>query len=72
MQIMAVSTSTRPEWRWRIVSNDGDFIEESRLTFGSIAAAVSEGADRARELDLRDVSQRIRHVRTRIGYTRPR
>ena len=52
---MAFSTPARPNWRWRIVSNDGDLIEESYQTFLSIAAAVSDGADRAREIDLREL-----------------
>jgi len=72
MQVMAFSTPARPDWRWRIVSNDGELIEESRQTFTSIAAAVSDGTDRVRELDSHDPSQRIHPFRMGAGYTRSR
>ena len=55
---MAFSSPSDPSWRWRIVSNAGELVEESRQVFLSIAAAVDEGRARARELDLRDTSER--------------
>ena len=58
MQVMAFSTPLDPAWRWRIVSNAGELVEESRQVFASIAAAVDEGRARVRELDVRDMSER--------------
>ena len=69
---MAFCTPARPEWRWRIVGNDGTLIEESRLGFLSIKAAVSDGQDRAREMDLRDLSERTHPFRMGAGHTRVR
>jgi hypothetical protein len=43
MQVMAFSTPTRPEWRWRITDYSGQMIEESRDSFASISAAVAAG-----------------------------
>ena len=42
MQVAAVSTPGRPEWRWRIANYAGEVIEESRNSFGTIAAALAE------------------------------
>jgi hypothetical protein len=67
MQVMAFCTPSRPEWRWRIVSNNGDLVEESYQKFGSIAAAVADGQARAQALDLRDVSERIHPFRVGAG-----
>jgi hypothetical protein len=58
MQVMAFSSPSQPRWRWRIVSNAGELIEESPQVFLSISTAVNEGRDRARELDIRDLSER--------------
>ena len=58
VQVMAFSTPSDPTWRWRIVSNAGELVEESRQGFASIAAAVDDGRARVRVLDIRDVSER--------------
>ena len=58
MQVMAFNTPSAPGWRWRIVSNAGEMVEESRLTFTSISGAVDEGRARVRELDILDKSER--------------
>ena len=50
MQVLAFSTPSRPDWRWRIVNYDGHMIEESYVTFPSIQVAVSEGSRRLTEL----------------------
>lgn len=55
---MAFNTPLQPHWRWRIVSNAGELVEESRQAFVSISAAVGEGRARVRELNVRDVSER--------------
>jgi hypothetical protein len=55
---MAFSTPSDPTWRWRIVSNAGELVEESRQGFASIAAAVDDGRARVRALDIRDASER--------------
>ena len=46
MQVMAFSTPSRPQWRWRIVDYNGQMVEESYETFVSIAAAISDGTVR--------------------------
>ena len=56
MQVVAVSTPSRPDWRWRIVNYAGEIVEESHETFPSIAAAVREGGRRLHEIDMPDQS----------------
>ena len=46
MQVTAISTPRYPEWRWRITNYGGETIEESRIGFASIAAAVAAGQER--------------------------
>jgi hypothetical protein len=58
MQVLAVSTPARPDWRWRIVNYSGDVVEESRDTFSSIATAVKDGTRRMNELSDEDLAQR--------------
>ena len=58
MQVLAFSTPARSEWRWRIVNLSGNIVEESREGYGSIAAAVAVGAERADELTRRELAQR--------------
>jgi hypothetical protein len=58
MQVLAFSTPSRPDWRWRIVNYSGEMVEESHETFVSIATAVTDGTRRMNELNVEDVSQR--------------
>jgi hypothetical protein len=46
MQVTAISTPRHPEWRWRISDYAGTTVEESAVTFASIAAAVAAGRER--------------------------
>ena len=55
MNVVAVSTPSSPEWRWRIMDYAGQMIEESDGTFLSIESAVTDGAKRVRARDDRDV-----------------
>jgi hypothetical protein len=63
MQVMAFSTPSNPEWRWRIVNNAGELVEESRHVYLSIEAAVTDGQQRIRELDIQDLSERAHPFR---------
>ena len=56
MQVIAFSTPSRPEWRWRIVSYSGELVEESRETFSTIGVAVARGTKRLTELNIVDRS----------------
>ena len=56
MNVVAFSTPSCPDWRWRIVDYAGLMIEESSSTFPSIASAVADGHVRLRARDDRDVS----------------
>jgi hypothetical protein len=56
MQVVAFSTPSRPEWRWRIVNYDGAMVEESYETFPSIATALSDGTLRLNKLDAADIA----------------
>lgn len=58
MQVLAFSTPSRPEWRWRIVSYSGEMVEESYETFPSIATAVAHGVRRMDALGAQDLTQR--------------
>lgn len=46
MQVTAISSPRHPEWRWRISDYAGTTLEESAVTFASIAAAVAAGRER--------------------------
>ena len=46
MQVTAFATPARPSWRWRIVDDGGETVEESSQMFSTIAGAVAEGARR--------------------------
>jgi hypothetical protein len=46
VNVVAISTPRRPDWRWRIVNYAGEIVEESEASFPTIASAVAEGAKR--------------------------
>ena len=50
MQVVAFSTPSCPEWRWRLVNYAGDVVEESSQTFTSIARAITVGTLRMNDL----------------------
>jgi hypothetical protein len=56
MTVIAFSTATAPDWRWRIVNYAGETIAESPETFGTIAAAVTAGTSHLSSLHLTDLS----------------
>ncbi len=58
MQVIAVATPSRPDWRWRIVNYAGEMIEESSTSYPTIAIAVTVGAERLAEINARDLSVR--------------
>ena len=72
MHVMAFSTPARPDWRWRIVNNAGDVIEESKTTFGTIATAVADGNRRLNQMDLTDRSVRARPFGRSTSHLRGR
>lgn len=59
MQVIAFATPRSPEWRWRIVNDAGEMVEESFREFATIAEAVAAGGQRLREIDVVDVSTRV-------------
>jgi hypothetical protein len=63
MQVIAFTTATRPQWRWRIVDYAGATVEESSNVFPTIAAAVAVGAERLQKLDTVDRSVRVNPYR---------
>jgi hypothetical protein len=72
MQVMAFSTPSTPEWRWRIVNNDGALVEESQQVYLSIASATTDGRDRMRALDIKDLSERSYPLHRGGAYRRSR
>ena len=72
MQVAAFCTPVRPDWRWRIVNYAGEMVEESRESFSSIAAALSEGHRRLREIGSEDVSSRAPTYYRSTSYLRNR
>ena len=60
MQVVAVATPAHPDWRWRIVNYAGETVEESSRAFPTIAAAVSMGAKRRRQIDIADTPEPAR------------
>ena len=66
MQVAAISSPRRHGWRWRISDSVGTTVEESAVTFASIAAAVAAGRERLMSMpepDRSDSAPRARHVR---------
>ena len=68
MQVSAVATPGRPDWRWRIVNNAGEIIEESRQGFPSITDAIAKGTKRLVEMNVVDNSQRPPPGRRSISH----
>jgi hypothetical protein len=46
VQVTALWTPGQPDWRWRIISNAGEIVEESREGFPNMAVAIAEGKKR--------------------------
>jgi len=58
VNVLAFSTPSESEWRWRIVDYGGGTIEESSLRFSTIAEAVAAGAQRLTQHADRDRQSR--------------
>ncbi|HEV8639784.1 MAG TPA: hypothetical protein VGV13_01630 [Methylomirabilota bacterium] len=56
MQVAAFSSSAGPAWRWRIVDDEGEVIEESAETFPTIVRAVAQGTQRLVQMRVVDRS----------------
>jgi hypothetical protein len=54
VNIVAFSTPRSPDWRWRIVDQAGDTLEESPVGFATIAAAMAAGTERLERRRERD------------------
>jgi hypothetical protein len=54
MNVIAISTPSQPDWRWRIVGYNGETVEESYASLPTIAEAVAEGNERLRHHADRD------------------
>jgi hypothetical protein len=53
MHVLAISSPRAADWRWRIVDMGGETLEESSMTFATIALAMAAGEERlARRRDL--------------------
>lgn len=72
MNVVAISTPSAPDWRWRIVNYAGEMVEESYGTFPSIASAVADGAIRLRARDDRDTSSAPTRVHRSTSHLRNR
>jgi hypothetical protein len=46
MNVVAVSTPRTGDWRWRIVDQGGETVEESTMGFTTIALAMAAGTER--------------------------
>jgi hypothetical protein len=72
MQVVAFSTPTRPDWRWRIVNYAGEMIEESHEAFPTIAAAVAAGTRHLGRMNVVDTSVRARTFGRSTSHLRSR
>ena len=54
MNVLAISTSRAPEWRWRIVDLQGETLEESSVKFPTIGAALAAGTEQLEVIRERD------------------
>jgi hypothetical protein len=46
VNVFAFSTPRTPDWRWRIVDEGGETLEESSTSFSTIAQAMVAGTER--------------------------
>jgi hypothetical protein len=67
VNVVAVSTPPRADWRWRIVDSRGDTLEESSSTFATIALAMAAGTAR-----LQHHVERDRPLPARVPWHRRR
>ena len=58
MQVSAVLTPGQPDWRWRIINNAGEIVEESHEGFPSMAMAIAKGTGRLEAMNTVDRSER--------------
>jgi hypothetical protein len=70
MQVVAFCSPLRPDWRWRIVNYAGETVEESHQTFLTIATAVTEGAQRLRQMGDQDLTVRSHRAFGSVSYRR--
>jgi hypothetical protein len=61
MNVIAICTPGRPDWRWRIVDYHGETVEESYTSLPTIAEAVAAGNERLRQHPDRDAPIRRAH-----------
>jgi len=54
VNVVAFSTPSRPDWRWRIVNYNSEMIEESSASYSTIAEAVAAGTERLHQQDDRE------------------
>jgi hypothetical protein len=54
MNVVAFSSPSSPEWRWRVVNYNGETVAESSMTFPTIAGAVSAGHQHLRTMNVDD------------------
>ncbi len=64
MQVVAISTTASPSWRWRIVNYAGETVAESHETFSTIGGAVAQGRTRLLEMNVVDRSEPVRPYRS--------
>ena len=48
MTAVAFAVQGEPGWRWRIVNDNGETVEESHSVFETLALALDEGRERLR------------------------
>jgi hypothetical protein len=46
VNVLAFSTPPTSDWRWRIVASGGEIVEESSMSFPTIAHATAAGTER--------------------------
>jgi len=46
VNVVAFSTPHEQDWRWRIVDHGGETVEESSLSFSTMALAMAAGTER--------------------------
>ena len=60
VHVTAFCSPLRPDWRWRIVSYEGEMVAESHETFPTIAVAVANGTKRLSELNVVNRAEIVR------------
>ena len=72
MNVLAFTAELPRDWRWRIVNQAGEVVQESSSTFPTIAAALAAGKQQLLQMHVVDRSVPVSRVRRSTSHLRGR